>query len=218
MKLSKETLALLKYAAGLNQNIMLRPGNQIQTMSTGKNVLAFLTAPDTFPADFGLYDLGAFLGAVSLFEDPEVTFEDKFATISQGKNKIKFFASDPSILLLPPNKQFKFPGATVEFDVTSDLLNTLTKTASVLKAPDISFIGDGTTVRAVVSDLKNATGNTFDVDVAESSVEFQANFKVASLALPAGDYHLSISDKKISHWATTGADVYVTLETTSTFG
>jgi hypothetical protein len=51
---------------------------------------------ESFP-DFAIYDLNEFLGAMSLFEDPELEFQDKYVSIKQGNMNIKFFAADPSV-------------------------------------------------------------------------------------------------------------------------
>ena len=40
MNLSSETLALLKNFANINQNILVKPGKTVQTISTMKNILA----------------------------------------------------------------------------------------------------------------------------------------------------------------------------------
>ena len=73
MKLSKETVGLFKNFAGINSNLLLKSGNKLSTISAQKNVMADSTVTETFP-DFGIYDLNEFLGAMSLFEDPELEF------------------------------------------------------------------------------------------------------------------------------------------------
>ena len=39
MKLSEQTVALLKNFSGINQNIQFKAGNRIQTISAQKNIL-----------------------------------------------------------------------------------------------------------------------------------------------------------------------------------
>ena len=39
MKLSEQTVALLKNFSGINQNIQFKAGNKIQTISAQKNIL-----------------------------------------------------------------------------------------------------------------------------------------------------------------------------------
>ena len=40
MQLSSDTIAMLKNFSDINQNILVKPGNTIQTISTLKNILA----------------------------------------------------------------------------------------------------------------------------------------------------------------------------------
>lgn len=217
MKLSKETVALFKNFAGINSNLLLKSGNKLSTISAQKNVMSDATVSETFP-DFGIYDLNEFLGAMSLFDDPDLDFQDKYVSISQGSMKIKFFAADAAVLTAP-QKAITFPEAEVNFSITSQMLNMIQKTASVLRSPDVSIVGDGSTITAVVGDKKNATGNSFSEPVGTTDKTFKVNLKVENLKMLPGDYAVSISSKKISRFKSTGSDLvyYVAVEADSTF-
>jgi ribosomal protein L28 len=217
MKLSKETTTLIKNFAGINSNLLLKSGNKLATISSQKNVMADATVTETFP-DFGIYDLNEFLGAMSLFDDPELDFQDKYVSISQGSMKIKFFAADASVLVAP-QKAITFPEAEINFTMTSAMLNMINKTASVLRASDVSIVGDGSNVIAVVGDKKNATGNSFSESVGSTDKKFKVNLKVENLKMLPGDYEVSISSKKISRFKSPSSDLvyYVAVEADSTF-
>jgi hypothetical protein len=217
MKLSKETVALFKNFAGINSNLLLKSGNKLSTISAQKNVMSDATVSETFP-DFGIYDLNEFLGAMSLFDDPDLDFQQKYVSISQGSMKIKFFAADAAVLTAP-QKAITFPEAEVNFSITSQMLNMIQKTASVLRSPDVSIVGDGSTITAVVGDKKNATGNSFSEPVGTTDKTFKVNLKVENLKMLPGDYAVSISSKKISRFKSTSSDLvyYVAVEADSTF-
>jgi hypothetical protein len=217
MKLSKETVNLFKNFAGINSNLLLKSGNKLATISAQKNVMADVTVNETFP-DFAIYDLNEFLGAMSLFEDPELDFKDKFVSIKQGTSEIKFYAADPSVLTAP-NKEITFPSAEVEFRLTTQILNMIHKTASVLRAADVSIVGDGANITAVVGDKKNASGNSFSEPVGSTDKKFRVNLKVENLKMLPGDYDVSISSKKISRFKSSNNDLvyYVAVEADSTF-
>ena len=217
MKLSKETVALFKNFAGINSNLLLKNGNKLATISAQKNVMADATVGETFP-DFAIYDLNEFLGAMSLFEDPELTFQDKHVSISQGSMQIKFFAADPTVLTAP-QKAITFPTAEINFDISADKLSMIQRTASVLRAADVSIVGDGSTITIVVGDKKNATGNSFSEPVGSTDKTFKVNLKVENLKMLPGDYNVSISSKKISRFKSTSSDLvyYVAVEADSTF-
>jgi len=216
MKLSKETVGLFKNFAGINSNLLLKSGNKLATISAQKNVMADATVSETFP-DFGIYDLNEFLGAMSLFEDPELDFSEKYVTIKQGNSSIKYFAAEPSVLTAP-QKSITFPAHEIDFNMSASMLNMIHRTASVLRATDLSIIGDGSTITAVVGDKKNATGNSFSEPVGSTDKKFKVNLKVENLKMLPGDYSVSISSKKISRFQGTGDLVYyVAVEADSTF-
>jgi len=217
MKLSKETTALIKNFASINSNLLLKSGNKLATISAQKNVMADATVSETFP-DFGIYDLNEFLGAMSLFEDPELDFSEKYVTIKQGSMSIKYFAADASVLTAP-QKSITFPEAEIQFSMTAAMLNMIHRTASVLRAADVSIVGDGSTITAVVGDKKNATGNSYSEAIGETDKVFKVNLKVENLKMLPGDYQVSISSKKISRFKAPNTDLvyYVAVEADSTF-
>jgi hypothetical protein len=217
MKLSKETVALFKNFAGINSNLLLKNGNKLATISAQKNVMADATVSETFP-DFAIYDLNEFLGAMSLFDDPDLTFSEKFVSISQGAMKIKYFAADASVLTAP-QKAITFPNADIEFTIPAEKLTMIHKTASVLRAADVAIVGDGTNITVVVGDKKNATGNSFSEVISTTDKTFKVNLKVENLKMVPGEYKVSISSKKISRFQSTSSDLvyYVAVEADSSF-
>jgi hypothetical protein len=218
MKLSKDTVGLFKNFAGINSNLLLKQGNKLATISTQKNVMSDTVVAESFPADFGIYDLNEFLGAMSLFEDPELDFSDKFVTIKEGGASIKYFAAEVGNLVVP-QKAIVFPEAEIEFTLTSTMLNMIQKTSSVLRATDLQIVGDGSKMVIQVGDKKNATGNTYNAQVGSTDKEFKVNLKVENLKMLPGDYLVSISSKKISRFKATSSELvyYVAVEADSVF-
>jgi hypothetical protein len=216
MKLSKETVGLIKNFAGINSNLLLKSGNKLATISAQKNVMADAVVTENFP-DFGIYDLNEFLGAMSLFDDPELTFHDKWVTIEQGGNSIKYFAADASVLTAP-QKAITFPDPEIEFNMSASMLSMIQRTASVLRSSDVSIVGDGSTMSVVVGDKKNATGNSYNANVGSTDKKFKVNLKVENLKMLPGDYSVSVSSKKISRFKGVGDLVYyVAVEADSAF-
>ena len=97
MELSNFTMQVLKNFASVNSNVVIKPGNDIMTMAEAKNVLASATVPETFPQQFGIYDLQEFLNVLGLVDSPRVRFDDNYALIgdSTGRAQIKYYFSDP---------------------------------------------------------------------------------------------------------------------------
>lgn len=217
MKISKETINILRNYSSVNSNLLFKPGSKIGTISTNKTIASSVTVAEEFPVEFGVYDLNAFLGALSLFDDPDLSFENKFVTIQEKGNKIKYFAADPSVLVVP-NKEINFPAADIEFDLTSAMLTTVQRTAGVLKASDFSIIGDGSNLILQVGDKKNATSNSYETVVGETDKTFRANIKIENLKMLHADYRVTIHSK-ISRFKSTSGDLvyYVAVEADSSF-
>ena len=91
MKLSNDTRDVLKNYSTINANLLVSSGNKIATMSQMKNIVSLATLPDTFENEFAIYDLNEFLSAMSLFEDPDLTFGDSSVNISQGGQSLNYF-------------------------------------------------------------------------------------------------------------------------------
>ncbi len=217
MQISKETIAILKTLSSINTNLLLKAGSKVSTISPQKNIVAEVTVAESFPNDFAIYDLNEFLGVLSLFDDADLSFSDKQVKISEGGSSIKYFAADPSILVVP-TKELKFPSAEINLELSANTLARIIKTAAVLRSPDISFVGDGNSIKVIVADLKNPSANSFELQVGETEHTFQLNLKVENLKMMPGDYDVSLTSKKISRFVNkaNGAVFYVALELSST--
>ena len=64
MKLSNETVSVLKNFSTINQNLVIKGGNKIATMSAMKNIVAKAEVLEDFPQEFAIYDLNEFLSAI----------------------------------------------------------------------------------------------------------------------------------------------------------
>ena len=86
MNLSSETLALLKNFANINQNILVKPGKKLNTISTMKNILATAEVKENFEQQFAIYDLPEFLRTVDLFDTPTLKFNGGSSVGISGKD------------------------------------------------------------------------------------------------------------------------------------
>lgn len=218
MKLSKDTLTVFKNFAGINTNLTIKAGNKLTTISSGKNLMAEAVVAESFPIDFGIYDLNEFLGALSLFESPDLEFSEKSVTIKEGKNGVKYYAANQSVLTTVPTIK-PFPDPDIEFDLSGAMLSQIQKVSSILRVPDFSVVGDGTTITIVVGDKANPTGNTYESTLGETDKTFNLTFKVENLKMIPGDYRVSIGAKKIGRFQSVNSQVmyYVAIELGATF-
>ena len=219
MKLSKETLSLIKNYASINSNLLIKPGSKLATIAVGNTIMSSVTVTESFTHQFGIYDVNEFLGALSLFNDPDLEFDEKFVTIKEGSSSIKWFGASESAMVTP-KKDITFPEAEITFTLPTAVLNNILKTAPILKATDVSFVGNGSTLSVQVADKKNATSNAYTYELGATNLVFKVNIKIENLKMLGGDYDVSISSKKISMFKSkTVSDLvyYVAVEADSLF-
>jgi hypothetical protein len=221
--ISQETLSILKNFSQLNSNLLVRPGNVINTVTGAKNVMAQATVQEDFPVEFGIWDLNKFLGTLSLFDSPTCVFGEKSVKISgEGGRAVTYYYSEPS-LLTTINKQVQMPETVIHLSLTQSVFADLQRAASVLQLPDLSFTSmDGENILAVVRDKKDPTSNDYSVavgDVLGDTPNFEFNFKIDNLKLLPGDYDVEICESVVSSFTNTNTDVkyWIALETDSTF-
>ena len=221
MKLSDNTLTLLKNFAGINQSILVKQGNKLRTISIAKNILAEAEITEEFPREFAVYDLNQFLNGLSLHQDPDLDFtENSYITIREGKRRVKYFYADPNVIISPPEKEIKLPSEDVCFQLETGALEKLVKAAAVYQLPDISAIGDAGVIRLVVRDKKNDTSNEYSIVVGETDEQFTFNFKVENISkIVSGAYNVVVSRKLLSQFTNTKHNLsyWIALEPYSTF-
>ncbi len=220
MKLSDNTLNILKNFAGINNSILVKQGTQLRTMSVAKNILAEAQIGEEFPRDFAIYDLNQFLNGLGLHQDPEMDFSpDSYLSIREGKRRVKYFYADPNVIISPPDKEITLPSEDVHFQLESTSLDKLLKAAAVYQLPDLSAVGGDGVVKLVVRDKKNDTSNEFAVVVGETDKVFSFNFKVENIKIIPGAYDVVVSSKLLSRFTNSQHDLkyYIALEPDSTF-
>ena len=219
MRLSAETVALLKNFSSINQSILIRAGKTLKTMSVMKNILVECDIPEEFTRDVAIYDLNQFLNCLSLIENPEVLLEENSIVISDGTNSIEYRYSDPSVITAPPERELVLPSEDVCVVLTEEHLQTAKKAAAVLQIPDVSLVGNGESIFLTVRDKKNSGSNSFKIEVGQTESTFNFNLKVENLKLISGDYDVLISQKNLSQFTSHSRPVtyWIALEPDSTY-
>ena len=221
MKLSDNTLTILKNFAGINNSILVKQGTKLRTISVAKNILAEAEIKEDFPRDFAVYDLNQFLNGLSLHQDPDLDFtETSYLSIREGKRRVKYFYADPNVIISPPEKEITLPSEDVTFQLDTTSLEKLLKAAAVYQLPDFSAIGEAGVIKLVVRDKKNDTSNEYAIVVGETEKEFCFNFKVENIKIIPGAYDVVVSSKLLSQFTNTQYNLkyYIALEPDSTFG
>ena len=224
MELSENTLNVLKNFSGINQNMMIRTGNTIKTISEARTVLATAHVAEEFPIDFGIYDLNEFIGVLSLVDTPRLAFKDEYVIVndSSGRSKVKYFFSSEDTLTTP-QKDLNMPETNVKFTLTNDTMNKIKRAASTLGHDEVSISGQDGVLSLSVVDSQNMTSNAFSIDVDgdfDKDAVFNFILSINNLKILPGDYEVAISSKLISQFSHTSLDVkyWIALEKSSTFG
>ena len=219
MNLSSDTVNVLKNFSDINQNILVKPGNKIQTISTMKNILAEAEVSEKFEDEFAIYDLPEFLRSVELFEKPELKFNGGTnVKISQASQSIKYFFADKSVIV-SPSKGINMPDKHVTFTLKKDDFARLMKGATTLNLPDIAVKGDGKIIKMIATDKKNKSSNEYSIEVGETDKSFTGFFRTENFKQIVDDYDVAISKAKISHFVNRNKSVqyWIALEPDSEF-
>ena len=221
MNLSSDTVAVLKNFSDINQNILVKPGKTVQTISTMKNILAEAEVNEEFGSEFAIYDLPEFLRSIDLFDSPTLKFNGgSNVTIAEEKTKqnIKYFFADKSVIVAP-KKSINMPDKHVTFTLKKDMFTQLMKGATTLNLPDIAVKGDGSKITLVATDKKNKSSNDYSLVIGETDKEFSAFFKTENFKQVVDDYDVAISKQKISHFVNRNKSIqyWIALEPDSEF-
>ena len=226
MKLSNETVTVLKNFSTINQNLVIKSGNSISTMSAMKNIVAKAEVSETFPRDFAIYDLNEFLAALSLFDKPDLDFKEDFVVMTEDgstSKTLRYWYSDPSVVTTP-SKEVTMPSSEVSFSLSSNILSDVQKAAAVIGVPDMVLTNGrigGADLK--VTDKKNDTANDYSISFDTNSDDQDANysfwFKVENLKLLPATYDVKVSSKNISHFKNTNVDIeyWIALEPESKY-
>ena len=221
MKLSNETVNVLRNFSDINQNILFKEGNKLNTISTMKNIMAKAEIKESIEQEVGVYDLPEFLRAIDSFQSPVIKFNGTTSlTINDEKSTLKArYAFADKSTLVAPEKEIKMPDLSVCFQLKNNNYESLKKLYTNLSLPDIAIEGKNGKVSLVALDKKNSNSNQSSIVVGEADSEFKAFIKTENMKLIPGDYDVVLSKKKIAHFKNQKVKVeyWIALEADSVF-
>lgn len=221
MKLSEDTVNLLKNFSAINPNMVFKAGNTINTISEAKNILATAQIAESIEKTFGIYDLTEFLAAITLVEKPELILNESSITIKDGVTSIEYFYSSPDVLT-SPTKMVTMPVADVVLNLSADVINKIKRASSVFGHASLAITGDKGHVSISILDPNNKSANKYNIQLDEKNGctdPFSFIMAIDNLKMLPGDYTVSISSKLISHFKNNSIPVeyYIALDKASTF-
>ena len=205
MKLSNETLSILKNFGAINSGILFKKGKNLRTVSSQRNILAEVTLNEEIPAEFGVYDLNNFLSILSLHkDDPSFEFDDKQVTIvgNKGRSKVRYRYCAPNMIVTPPEKAITMPDPEINFTLSAEDFEWILRVASVLASPDIAIDSDGQKVNVVTLDAVNDAASTESLEIADGNgSKYRILLKTENITkMMQGSYDVKISSKGIAYF------------------
>lgn len=215
MKFTQKTVQILKNFASINTAIHFKKGDYLSTASQGVTIVAKAKIDQTFEHDFAIFDLNRFLGALSLFNDPEIKFYDRYLVIKGQDRELNYTFTDPNTIVTPP-KGLALPSVAANLKLPANILADIIKALSVMGLPEVAFVGDGEGISVHAIDTKDPTSNQFKIsNLGKTDKTFRAVYRVENLKVIPMDYEVTIAPKGISHWVGDGIEYYIGIEKSS---
>lgn len=193
MKLSENTLAVLKNFASINSGVVLNNGKTQKTIHPDKSVLVEAVLEDDFPETFGIYDLNQFLGNVTTLKNPELSFTKDSVTLSDGELALTYHGCSPNLIVTPPNKELVLKTVDVTFALPNVTLQKLLKVATMNSLPNLSVVGKDGSLLLKIHERANDTSNHGTMKIGDyAGKDFSATFKTDNLKLLPDDYNVEI--------------------------
>jgi hypothetical protein len=205
MKISADTLTILKNFSDINKGIHFKKDAPLATWHPQKYVLAEATIKEQLTKDFTVFDLGQLLSVSSLFESPDFEFQSDKIEISSGNRSVNFLYAEPSLVLDPENRVTKYrenaiQGCIASATLTKEDLKSLKQAAAILALPDITISGKDNVITFSAQDSENSGTNSFRVDVpADVQKEFRAVMRCEHFKVLDGNYEF-ISHPKLAYF------------------
>jgi hypothetical protein len=204
MKLSNETMNILKNFSTINSGLFFKSGKKISTVSPSKTILAEAVLTEEFPKDFGIYDLNNFLSVLTMSKDaPEIDFDDHHVIVKSlgGRGKLKYRITEKSMIVTPPDKTVNLPSIDVSFELTNQDYEWIMKSANVLQLPNVAVLKKDGKLRISAFDASNDAAHDNSIDIGDADGDdFKYVFKTDNLKMIPGIYQVEISSKGIAHF------------------
>lgn len=219
MKLTKETLSVMKNFAAINPSLRLTPGNFIMTKSVNGVAYAEATIADEIDSELNIYDLPNFLSILGqLGEGSEINLSNGEIVIQNGRAKVNLPDAESSVIVVP-KQRLRMPPADVEFDLKAEDLAEILKISRAVGADRIAITNrsDHVVIDAfAVEDGDNArTRYSLTVCPYEGTNNFSFVINLENVSVVVADYKINISSKGAAQFQGINTAYVFVLETSS---
>lgn len=214
MQLNERTLTILKNFNSINSSILINPGNIITTMALDKTMLATAEIAESFDKQFGIFDLSKFLGVLSLFENPDIIINEKYATISSGRRNVTYVFADTETIPAPKSNKIDLKEVFVAFDMSLGMLKDIKKASAVMSLPEIAIFAEDNELSIKAFDSQNPTGDTYNIKISDGDYDsnFSFIFKTDKLKMIDQDYRVYVDRMGICKFEAPDISYWLTVE------
>lgn len=195
MKLSENTIEILKNFATLNPSIQFRAGSELTTIAPNRTLYAKAKVVESFPSDFAISDLNKLLAKLSLYKDCELEFEsDRLIFKSSDGRRSDYikFSSPKVIISLDPNKKIGMTNPDHEFDLSNEDLLWQRKSAGISNSPYMIFYGDGKKIYIKSTDLNDDSSDMSSTEIGKTKTNFNYVTRTEYWKFLDGSYHVNL--------------------------
>lgn len=225
MKLSKDTIAILKNFASINSGILLSQGKFIMTRAVNGTTYAEANIFDEIDFDVALYDLNSFLSILSLVsDDAEISMHtDGNIKIADTRSTVYWPAADKSTIVFP-NKPIQFPVASVITEIKAEDLQQLLRVSRGLQIDTIAITNkDGKIVINGYNKVEDSglTRPKYSLTLTDYDGSNNFNFVInmANMKIQPGNYKVMLwgaGDKVAAKFESSQVSYVIAMEADST--
>jgi hypothetical protein len=205
MKISKETLIVLKNFAAINNSLAVTEPQTIFTAAPGGSLHAIFDTKEKFPK-FGIYEMSELLAIISLFDldNTDFDFQETHVVITFERNRVVYAYMDPDILpvmdvLEDSSQDYKtVDGFDGSFDLTATEIGNLQKASNIMNLEYIIVkMKEGKGIISLIPEGANHqkdTASSFDMKI-KGEGKIYVKLRVENLQIIPGNYKVSVINK-----------------------
>lgn len=179
MKISEDTLKMLKWMSTVNGGIKIDPGNLLYSKAESQAMACVCQVAENFAQPFVTTNLQKFLQLVDLVDDPDFEFKEDSVIITSGdgKNKVRFLQSNPALVNQSNKIPKEQPDVAINFHLEAADLQKVFNSAKVLCVSDITLhTKEGNIYMTVSNKSMNSSSDYVDVKVGECDPDLDISF------------------------------------------
>ena len=215
MKLSDTTLEVIKNFSSINQSILFKPGKKLSTISANRTVLAIANLDQEIDNEFGIYELGKFLGVLNLLKDPSIDSSTQVLKIRAENKTIRYTCADPRTFRVPPEGEYELGNIFVQFTLEPDVFSSVLKAISILGHSQFGILGENGKLMLQALNTDNPSGDIYSVEIGETDKDFLATISRDCLRMLPGRYEVKINADGMSAFISDRVTYYIPLQDSS---